>query len=191
MTDQDNKLNFKQKAGVVGLILLTIFVVVGWMLNLNQSIKRPISSDGNNNNAVESGSTCSGGNCGAVNSSKDSDGDGLSDREEINTYNTSPYLEDTDSDGINDREEIEQGSDPNCPQGDNCGDSGYLSNSDAQGGGSASGGYSESSTSSVDSDLPENFSPDLNLGATTSENLNNSDELNRVIQGGGDPEALR
>lgn len=51
----------------------------------------------------------------------DTDSDGLTDREEINIYHTSPYLKDTDSDGIDDKEEIERGSDPNCPEGKDCG----------------------------------------------------------------------
>ncbi len=52
--------------------------------------------------------------------SKDTDGDGLSDYEELNRYRTSPYLADTDSDGTNDREEIAKESDPNCPEGRDC-----------------------------------------------------------------------
>lgn len=53
-------------------------------------------------------------------SSVDTDGDGLTDYEEIFIYNTSAYLEDTDSDGLIDKEEVEKGSDPNCPVGGNC-----------------------------------------------------------------------
>ncbi len=52
--------------------------------------------------------------------SLDTDQDGLSDFEELNIYNTSPYLPDSDSDGISDKEEIDQGTDPNCPKGENC-----------------------------------------------------------------------
>ena len=50
----------------------------------------------------------------------DSDGDGISDYDELYVYKTSPYLEDSDSDGLTDLEEINQGSDPNCPVGENC-----------------------------------------------------------------------
>ncbi len=53
-------------------------------------------------------------------SQKDTDSDGLSDYEELYIYGSSPYLEDSDSDGINDQKEIASGSDPNCPQGQNC-----------------------------------------------------------------------
>lgn len=51
---------------------------------------------------------------------KDTDGDGLSDYDEIYVYGTSPYLEDTDSDGYSDKLEIETGNDPLCPAGQKC-----------------------------------------------------------------------
>jgi hypothetical protein len=51
----------------------------------------------------------------------DTDKDGLSDWDEENRYHTSPYNTDTDSDGISDDVEIARGTDPNCPQGQNCG----------------------------------------------------------------------
>jgi len=51
---------------------------------------------------------------------QDSDLDGLSDYSEIYLYKTSAYLEDTDSDGVLDKQEIIAGSDPNCPEGQDC-----------------------------------------------------------------------
>jgi len=51
----------------------------------------------------------------------DTDRDGLNDYEELNFYETSPYLPDTDSDGIDDKTEIEKGADPLCPVGEQCG----------------------------------------------------------------------
>lgn len=50
----------------------------------------------------------------------DTDGDGLSDYDEIYVYGTSPYLADTDSDGISDYDEIMQNTDPLCPEGQDC-----------------------------------------------------------------------
>ncbi len=49
-----------------------------------------------------------------LNRLKDTDSDGISDYDELNTYGTSPYLEDTDSDGISDYDEIIAGDNPIC-----------------------------------------------------------------------------
>ncbi len=51
---------------------------------------------------------------------KDTDGDGLKDYDEVYSYNTSPYLQDTDGDGLPDGTEIKNGTDPNCKTGDTC-----------------------------------------------------------------------
>lgn len=51
---------------------------------------------------------------------KDTDQDGLSDYDELYIYGSSPYLKDTDSDGVNDEEEVIFGTDPSCPEGENC-----------------------------------------------------------------------
>ncbi len=51
----------------------------------------------------------------------DTDHDGLSDYDEINIYHTNPYLKDTDGDGISDGQEVKDGTNPNCPQGQKCG----------------------------------------------------------------------
>ncbi len=52
---------------------------------------------------------------------KDTDNDGISDYDELYIYKTSPYLDDSDSDTIKDGMEIDQGTDPNCPEGTDCG----------------------------------------------------------------------
>ncbi len=51
---------------------------------------------------------------------KDTDGDGLTDYQETNIYQTSIYLKDSDSDGLDDNIEIARGSNPNCPEGQDC-----------------------------------------------------------------------
>lgn len=56
----------------------------------------------------------------AVLRAKDTDGDGLSDYDELAVYRTSQYLKDTDSDGTDDKSEIAKGTDPNCASGSTC-----------------------------------------------------------------------
>jgi hypothetical protein len=51
---------------------------------------------------------------------KDTDGDGITDLDEINVTKTSPYLADSDSDGVPDGEELRLGTDPLCPEGQDC-----------------------------------------------------------------------
>jgi hypothetical protein len=51
---------------------------------------------------------------------RDTDGDGLVDYDEIYIYKTSPYLVDSDGDGFSDYEEVFSGNDPNCPVGRDC-----------------------------------------------------------------------
>ena len=48
--------------------------------------------------------------------SKDTDQDGLNDYDELNIYETSPYLADSDGDNITD----DVDDDPNCPKGKTC-----------------------------------------------------------------------
>lgn len=55
---------------------------------------------------------------------KDTDSDGLSDFEELYQVGTSPYLADSDSDGVNDLSELNAGTNPNCPEGQQC--TGFL-----------------------------------------------------------------
>ncbi len=56
----------------------------------------------------------------AVNTRKDTDGDGLTDEDELRTFKTSPYLTDTDSDTVSDSDEIRLGTDPLCPNDRDC-----------------------------------------------------------------------
>lgn len=51
---------------------------------------------------------------------RDTDGDSLLDYDEVNVYNTSPYLADSDSDGYTDQAEIQSGHNPNCPANETC-----------------------------------------------------------------------
>lgn len=52
---------------------------------------------------------------------QDTDGDSLSDFDELYAYGTSPFLNDSDSDGRDDKTELAGETDPNCPEGQSCG----------------------------------------------------------------------
>jgi Bacterial TSP3 repeat len=120
MAETPHKLDKKQKLALAGLTFFGILVIAIWLLKLNTEIIGPL---GNNFAASNSASTTTE-TADQQNEDKlksqDTDGDGLSDWDEINIYHTSPYLADTDSDGIPDGVEVENGTDPNCPQGQNC-----------------------------------------------------------------------
>jgi len=99
-----------QKIAVLSLSLLAILIVFSWAWQFRANINRPFKVEiakNTNSTTVDP-------------RQQDTDGDGLSDYDEVNVYKTSPYLEDTDSDNILDKKEVEQGSDPNCPAGRNC-----------------------------------------------------------------------
>lgn len=64
---------------------------------------------------------------------RDTDRDGLNDFDELYVYTTSIYLADTDSDGLTDKEEVDNGKNPLCAEGEECGgitdgDSAVVSN---------------------------------------------------------------
>lgn len=107
-----NELPRQQKMAVVFLAFIAIGVIVIWALQLNSQINKPFRVPKSATPVKVASSTDP--------KLLDSDGDGLSDYDEINVYKTSPYLEDSDSDGISDKQEVEQGTDPNCPTGKNC-----------------------------------------------------------------------
>ncbi len=106
------KLPRNQKIAVVFLGIFAVLIIGLWVVQASTQINKPFNL-GNKVSKTNTASTTD-------KSLKDSDGDGLLDYEEVNVYHTSPYLEDSDSDGISDKQEIAQGTDPNCPTGQNC-----------------------------------------------------------------------
>ena len=86
----------------------------------------------------------------------DTDDDGLTDWEEINLFNTSVYLADSDSDGVDDKKEIENGTDPNCATGKQCGSDIIGTVEEAQ----TEIDAIQAQDSAVSSDLNQEFSED-------------------------------
>ena len=122
----------------LAIILFTLIgasaLVLG-VMNTGQSIFNPLKAD---QSATQRFSEAvNGGNAKAAIEAlktKDTDGDGLSDYDEIYIYHTSPYIKDSDSDGIPDGTEVKNGTDPNCPQGQDCGTPAPVNASDGASG---------------------------------------------------------
>ncbi|MCK9439054.1 MAG: hypothetical protein WCY43_00255 [Patescibacteria group bacterium] len=119
----------ERKVALSILGVFSLLVIIIFFINLRNDIKKPfvipiIESSG------EQESSCADGNCsGGDNLSSDNldlklvdtDGDTISDWDELFIHGTSPYLEDTDGDNLTDYEELfVYKTDPLCPQGQNC-----------------------------------------------------------------------
>ncbi|MBI4250647.1 hypothetical protein HY622_03600 [Candidatus Uhrbacteria bacterium] len=121
--DRESNTREKPRAVPYGVLSFAIFLaglafVFGIVIILN-NIKEPFRFDASSQGYVaadiESGEPSI-----ALLKSSDTDGDGLTDYDELYTYRTSPYLKDTDSDGYTDDEELKTGHDPNCASGKSC-----------------------------------------------------------------------
>lgn len=126
--DQESTKNEQKKKNIAITFLLVfgVFLIVfsGW--SFRNKIYNPFNIEKKNNSSESTDSD-------SVDEMAlmrvDTDGDGLSDYEELYVYNTSPYLADTDSDGYSDYEEVmEMNTNPLCPEGQDC-----LGLSNAQG----------------------------------------------------------
>jgi hypothetical protein len=103
----------QRKMAVIFLAILTIAVVALSVLQFHTKLNAPFAVSEKASDTTEIATSTDP-------KLKDSDGDGLSDYDEVNIYKTSPYLPDSDSDGISDKDEIAAGTDPNCPTGKTC-----------------------------------------------------------------------
>lgn len=146
--DQEKSIKTR-KAAVIFLAVLGVFFVGLGFYQMSSRIKRPfkISDSVNGGGSAEERYL-------SVLQSRDTDGDGLFDYDEINIHKTSVYLEDSDSDGLSDYDEIKSMSDPNCPKGTDC--YGLASNF-------------ENSTSSAEVILPEIASSSVGTETSTDE----------------------
>ena len=119
-------LSRQQKIGVVVLLLFSFLIIVFWFIQLRQNILYSpygdIAIKQLNQSPVVNNS---------ANLTLDTDKDGLTDIEEMTVYKTSPYLSDSDGDGLDDRTEVNNKTNPNCPEGQDCIQTGIYNSSSA------------------------------------------------------------
>ncbi|MEK7203091.1 MAG: hypothetical protein AAB653_02135 [Patescibacteria group bacterium] len=126
-TEEQPRLGKRQKIAAGVLVVFGICIFIAWTIQLKNNINGPfIYKQNNKGQSNSANSNVVVNNSEEALKTKDTDGDGLSDWDELNIYHTSPYLADSDSDGISDKQEVENGTDPNCPQGRDCGSSGII-----------------------------------------------------------------
>lgn len=126
-------LDKNQKIAAASLAVFAFLIIIMWFAQLKTNIYGPFNGP-TGQTQVSSDEE----NSAEALKNKDTDGDGLSDYDELNNYKTSPYLEDTDGDTLKDGAEIKGGTDPNCPKGTTC-SGGLLDNATAGEGTGASG----------------------------------------------------
>lgn len=114
-----------QKIAVFVLAFFTLVLMFVGVSNIGSKIKEPNGQyrgeNSDKTSQVKSSASDQGVDTDESLRTKDTDGDGINDYEELNVYKTSPYLEDSDSDGYSDGSEIESNNNPNCPNGKDCG----------------------------------------------------------------------
>jgi len=110
-------LEHNQKIALIVLAVFVLFLMIAWSVQFKRSLTEPFAYKGDNSQ----GDTTDNVAVADIDlKNKDTDGDGLSDWDELNVYKTSPYLEDSDGDGVKDSIEIAAATDPNCPEGKEC-----------------------------------------------------------------------
>jgi hypothetical protein len=114
-----------QKVAAAVLAFFAFLIIIIWAVQFKKNITQPFAYQPHQQTTANEqlNNICPNGQCSQSEEelkNKDTDGDGLSDWDELNIYNTSPYLEDSDSDGFPDKQEIDNNKDPNCPAGRDC-----------------------------------------------------------------------
>ena len=150
-----------KKTAVILLSTMAAGILVTWFWQFNSRINKPFNPDPDKQALATVNKESE------VVSEKirDTDRDGLSDFDETNSYQTSPFIEDTDGDGLSDGQEVAAKKDPLCPEGTDC-------------------SLSSLSVSSVATTTPV-----IPIDTT----IDNSDEalILKAMSGTGDPASLR
>jgi len=105
--------NPKRAYTVIVVLGLTLLIGSAWIFskNLNQLLKKNVTNNTNMTTAIAELEALRG---------KDTDGDSLSDYDELFAYNSSPYLFSSAGDGTSDGVKVAKGLDPNCQEGKTC-----------------------------------------------------------------------
>jgi len=119
-TNPLENLKRNQKIALLLVTLIAVGVLTLGIIQSGQNLKIPVANISGEGKAVAVNSATETENSDEALKSKDTDGDKLNDYEEINVYDTSPYLSDSDSDGDSDFDEVQRGEDPACPKGQQC-----------------------------------------------------------------------
>lgn len=108
-------LSKEQKIGVILLSVFSVFAIGLGILQIRNTMYAPFALNKKVSPLVKNEITSN-----EALMYRDTDKDGLNDFDELYVYATSPYLADTDSDSITDKAEVEKGTNPICPEGQNC-----------------------------------------------------------------------
>jgi len=117
---QQNEESFRYpKSVIVGVLVLLILAAVLSVRQIKRRLVLQIPKLGSGEIALNDNTSLLDADDAQLRQ-QDSDQDGLSDYDELKVYGTSPFFADTDSDGLSDAREVADGTDPNCPVGQNC-----------------------------------------------------------------------
>lgn len=166
MTPATHTFGWRQKVAVVFLALFGVSAVVLWGMQFQNNLggREPVATTPATSAQAQENERLR---------NQDTDQDGLNDYEELQFYQTSPYIQDSDSDGATDFEEVQAGDDPNCPRGTDC-----------------SGAVPASPTIPVSNRGVEQ-NAGTSLQAALGEGGEGSEALRAILSGEADPSRLR
>ncbi len=172
-----------QKTVIIFFLTLIALIIIFWIWQMRTQIKSPFTNPYQQKSSAKVNLVATSSSA-AIDLLKetDTDGDGLSDYAEIYIYHTSPYLVDSDSDGQSDFKEVRQGTNPNCPQGKDCGSSVPLHNTNSA---NSVSNFNQTIATSTATVLGHSVSNN-SLASSTAQS-----DLQKVLNGQADVKTLR